>query len=195
MLARLAELRDAPPGTGPDPAFRARLRERLLAEPVGREPEPRRSPVRPVPRTSWLTQLATVGLAAAMMLAAFVTYRSVPGEPLYPLKRAAEDTLVRLSPDPVERGERELVSAKTRAQELDALLRSPDGGPHVGATLKDMDRSTRSGISRLPRSTKIKKFAEDQRNLVEGMLPQLDGPEQVQASGYLDYIDGLVAPR
>jgi hypothetical protein len=146
-----------------------------------------------------LSHLASFGLAAGMMVSAFATYQSVPGDSLYPLKRAAESTLVRLSADDAERGERELDSAKTRAKEVASLLGSADDGPLVGETLKDMEDSTRSGISRLeraePRSPKIKKFARDQKEMVSPMLPQLNGDQQAQAEGYLHYIEGLVAPQ
>ncbi|MEV0582977.1 DUF5667 domain-containing protein [Nonomuraea sp. NPDC050310] len=194
LMAQLAELQHAPLGGGPDATFRAKLREQLMtAGPAPAEPLAR--PVRPVRRLSWFTQLATVGLTASMMVWAALTYHSLPGDALYPLKRAAEDTLVRLSADPVDRAERELVSAKTRAEELNALLDSPDGGQHVAATLDDMATSTRSGISKLPRSTTVKEFAEDQRDMVEPMLERVAGADQDKVNGYLQYIDGLVAPQ
>jgi hypothetical protein len=150
-----------------------------------------------------LSQLATLSLAAAMMLSAFATYRAVPGDPLYPLKRAAESTLVRLSDDDVERAERELESAKARAEEMAELLgssreSSPGKDALVGKALKDMEESTRSGITRLervrPRSPKIRSFARDQRDMVEPLLERMAGDDQDQATGYLDYIEGLVAP-
>ncbi|MFF0770029.1 DUF5667 domain-containing protein [Nonomuraea wenchangensis] len=218
VLEHLTELRSLPIGGAPEPAFRARLRAELLSRhraeqsphpfpsvssgvPVlssGRHARPRASRRRPR-RRPMLSHLASFGLAAGMMVSAFATYQSVPGDSLYPLKRAAESTLVRLSADDAERGERELDSAKTRAKEVASLLGSADDGPLVGETLKDMEDSTRSGISRLeraePRSPKIKKFARDQKEMVSPMLPQLNGDQQAQAEGYLHYIEGLVAPQ
>ncbi|WP_156325359.1 DUF5667 domain-containing protein [Nonomuraea sp. SBT364] len=222
VLEHLTELSGRPLGGGPDPAFRERLRDELAAARAA-VAAPARSPHRAGSRSgnrarggnraanrpshrrtrarrrSPASALVSFGLVTAMMLSAVVTYQSVPGDALYPLKRAAESTLVRLSTDDVVRGERELVSAKTRAEEVAQLLGSSEGGPLVGKTLKDMERSTRAGISRLrraePRSPKIDKFAEDQRNMVGPMLERLDGPQQDQAVGYLDYIEGLVAPR
>ncbi|MEU6793865.1 DUF5667 domain-containing protein [Nonomuraea wenchangensis] len=218
VLEHLTELRSLPIGGAPEPAFRARLRAELLSRhlaeqpphsfpslssgmPVltpGRHARPRASRRRPR-RRPMLSHLASFGLAAGMMVSAFATYQSVPGDSLYPLKRAAESTLVRLSADDAERGERELDSAKTRAKEVASLLGSADDGPLVSETLKDMEDSTRSGISRLeraePRSPKIKKFARDQKEMVSPMLPQLNGDQQAQAEGYLHYIEGLVAPQ
>ncbi|MFI7132908.1 DUF5667 domain-containing protein [Nonomuraea sp. NPDC050153] len=202
VLEHLAELRSLPLGGMPEPAFRQRLRAELLSGALSSplDPPEQREPAhrRPARRRPLLSQLATLGLAAAMMISAFATYQSVPGDSLYPLKRAAESTLVRLSSDDAERGERELASAKTRAREVASLLGSSDGGPLVGRTLKDMEESTRSGISRLeraePRSPKIKTFARDQKKVVGPILKQLDDTQLAQAEGYLDYIEGLVAP-
>lgn len=202
VIEHLSELRGLP-GGGPEPAFRERLREdlvsgRLLLASPQEEPAPRRArpPVRR--RRPLLSQLATFGLAAAMMFSAFATYQSVPGDTLYPLKRAAESTLVHLSADDAERGERELATAETRAKEVATLLGSSTDSPLVGETLKDMEDSTRSGIDRLtrtePRSSKIKKFAQKQRDVVEPMLDHLTEAQKGQAAGYLDYIEGLVAP-
>ncbi|NUT09215.1 MAG: hypothetical protein HOQ38_01985 [Nonomuraea sp.] len=202
VIEHLSELRRLRLGGDPDPAFRERLREdlvsgRLLLDAPAEEHAPRhaRPPVR---RRPLLSQLATFGLAAAMMVSAFATYQSVPGDTLYPLKRAAESTLVHLSPGDAERGERELASAETRAKEVATLLGSSTDSPLVGETLKDMEDSTRSGIDRLkrtePRSTKIKKFAQKQRDVVEPMLDHLTEAQKGQAAGYLDYIEGLVAP-
>lgn len=204
VLGHLTELRRLPLGGGPAAAFRERLRAELLsAHPALLSADPvrpaRRSRRRPARRLSWLSQVATFGLTAAMMLSAFATYQALPGDTLYPLKRAAESTLVRLSTDDVQRAERELISAKTRASEVDRLLGSSGDGPLVTKTLTEMEESTRSGISRLeraePRSPKINRFARDQKNMVEPMLERMDGDQQDKATGYLDYIDGLVAPR
>ncbi|MEU8250919.1 DUF5667 domain-containing protein [Nonomuraea sp. NPDC048916] len=201
VLDQLTELRRLPLGGRPAAAFRDRLRRELLSGPPAPEPAPRparRGHRRPPRRISWFSQVSTLGLAAAMMLSAFATYQAVPGDTLYPLKRAAESTLVRLSNDDVERAERELDSAKNRAAEVAQLLGSTGDGPLVTKTLQDMEDSTRSGISRLeraePRSPKIDSFAKDQRDMVEPMLEQLNEVHQDQATGYLDYIEGLVAP-
>ncbi|MEV4370002.1 DUF5667 domain-containing protein [Nonomuraea sp. NPDC049637] len=204
VIERLTELHGPSQGGGPGAAFRERLREDLVS---GRllltAPDEERAPGPAVPavrrrRRPLLSQVATLGLAGAMMVASFATYQAVPGDTLYPLKRAAESTLVHLSTDDAQRGERELASAETRAKEVASLLGSSTDSPLVGQTLKDMEDSTRSGISRLtrtqPRSSKIKKFAQKQRETVEPMLDHLNEAQKGQAAGYLDYIEGLVAP-
>lgn len=204
VTVQLDELRRLPLGGGPDGDFREHLRHRLTSAIA--EPEERAAPARtarharrhPTARVSWASQLATFALAAGMMLAAFLTYQSVPGDTLYPLKRAAESTLVRLSKDDVERAERELVSAKERASEVAALLGSSGDHTLVAATLSDMEKQTRSAISRLqrvePRSPKLNSFAQSQRDAVKPMLDQLVGPQADQANTYLLYIEGLAMP-
>ncbi|MEV0381877.1 DUF5667 domain-containing protein [Nonomuraea sp. NPDC050643] len=198
VLEQLTELQSLPLGGTPEQAFKDRLRAELLSGALVEEPEP--TPSRRVHRRRpLLSQLAAVGLAGAMMVSSFATYQAVPGDSLYPLKRAAETTLVRLSTDDAERGRRELDSAKARAKEVASLLGSSIDGPLIDRTLKDMEESTRAGISRLertePRSPKIKKFAKDQKEAVKPMLQQLDEAQLAQAEGYLDYIEGLVEPK
>ncbi|WP_188188609.1 DUF5667 domain-containing protein [Nonomuraea sp. SYSU D8015] len=206
VLEHLTELRRLPIGGAPEPAFRARLRAELLSGALAEAAEepaspaaPRHARRRPARRRPLLSHLATFGLAGAMMVAAFATYQSVPGDSLYPLKRAAESTLVRLSADDAARGERELNSAKTRAKEVASLLGSSDDGPLVSKTLTEMEASTRSGIRRLeraePRSPKIKKFARDQKKVVQPIVPRLDQEQQAKAESYLSYIAGLAAPQ
>ncbi|MEV0830710.1 DUF5667 domain-containing protein [Nonomuraea rubra] len=201
VLEQLTELRELPLGGAPGVAFKERLRAELVSGALEPEPEPAVSPGRRrrPRRRPLLSQLAAVGLSGALMVSSFATYQAVPGDSLYPLKRAAETTLVHLSSDDAERGERELDSAKTRAREVASLLGSSADGPLVKKTLKDMEESTRAGISRLeraePRSPKIKKFAREQEEAVKPMLQELDEDQLAQAEGYLDYIEGLVAPE
>ncbi|SEG74533.1 hypothetical protein SAMN05444920_104179 [Nonomuraea solani] len=205
VLVHLTELHELPLGGGPEAAFKERLRAELLSGRLTLEPEAPEVPEAPAKgrrrarRRPLLSQLAAMGLAAAMTVSSFATYQAMPGDSLYPLKRAAESTLVRLSTDDAERGRRELDSAKTRAEEVASLLGSSVEGPLLDKTLKDMEESTRAGISRLertePRSPKIKNFARDQKEAVKPMLTQLGEAQLAQAEGYLDYIEGLAEPE
>lgn len=192
LLGQLNDLgENLPLGGGPDPAFRARLRETLMSETLAATPPRReRRPLR------WLSPLLAAGLATAMVLTVLVTYRAVPGDMLYPLKRAAEGAITELNPDKAGSA---LDAAGERAEELGALLDAGGGGPHVGATLQEMEESTRSAIERMDRAvprdqSKINKFVEEQHEKVDPMLEQLNDVDQQQANGYLDYIDGLRLP-
>ncbi|MFF0310849.1 DUF5667 domain-containing protein [Streptosporangium sp. NPDC004379] len=216
----------------PRPEFRAGLRERLTnavrEDPAGTDPaqedlagadEPA-APVVPAPRARHrrrgrrgvrvrrprpgrLYRLVSAGLVTAMLAAALVTYRSMPGETLYPLKRAAESTLFHLSADEAERADRSFGYAETRAHEVEELLGSSRREKRlIRQTLKDMEDTTRSAVSSLTRvrrrdsreSRQLKRFVQKQRNQIEGMLPRLDVEEQRRANGYLHYIIQLAPP-
>ncbi|GII93609.1 hypothetical protein Ssi02_38400 [Sinosporangium siamense] len=192
-------------GGGPSPEFRARLREELDALQADKSTEEADDPA-PAPsrrrRFRLLPQAVTIALTGAVVVTGFATYCSVPGDVLYPVKRAAENTLVNLSTSDVQRGERELSSARTRAEEVATLLGSPEREELVGTTLKDMEDTTRLAIATLSRvkhpgarpHTELQRFAKEQRNMVEPMLPQMDAETQRQANGYLNLIDGLTSP-
>ncbi|MGV9302262.1 MULTISPECIES: DUF5667 domain-containing protein [unclassified Nonomuraea] len=198
LLGQLTDLgANLPLGGGPDPAFRARLRETLLSETLAPGPATAAPPARRRGSLRWLSPVLAAGLATAMTLSTIVTYRAVPGDMLYPLKRAAEGAVMELNPDKAGGA---LDAASERAEELAALLDAGGGGPHVGATLQEMEESTRSAIERMDRAvprdqSKIDDFVAEQHEKVDPMLEQLNDVDQQQANDYLDYIDGLRLPN
>ncbi|MFC6079584.1 DUF5667 domain-containing protein [Sphaerisporangium aureirubrum] len=188
-------------GDEPSPDFRARLRGELLAahgtegDPVP-EPSRRRPPLLLRLRPAFLV----VSVTGLMILTGVQTYASVPGDRLYPIKRAAEATLLSLTPDDVERAQRELTAAHSRAAEAAALLGYPDDTRSrlIGPTLDEMAITTRSALSALQHVKRrdkhtptLKRFTEEQRDLVAPMIPQLGGDDRMKASAYLDMIDDL----
>ncbi|MEO3811274.1 DUF5667 domain-containing protein [Sphaerisporangium sp. B11E5] len=188
----------------PSPDFRARLRGQLLAA-HGTRADPGPEPaVRKRRRPPLLVRLRPAVLIVAvtclMILTGTQTYDSVPGDRLYPIKRAAEATLLSLTPDDVERAQRELTAAHSRAAEAAALLGYPgdDRERFIGPTLDEMASTTRSALSALrhvkrrgKHTPAIKRFTEQQRDLVAPMIPQLGGDDRMKASAYLDMIDDL----
>ncbi|MBB5625515.1 DUF5667 domain-containing protein [Sphaerisporangium krabiense] len=199
LVRRLNEI-GADAGHGPGAGFRERLRDELLAahaEPAA-EPEP------PAPRRPALTRLRPAVLVAALaVLLVFTgmqTYASVPGDRLYAIKRAAEATLLTLTTDDTERAQRELTVAHSRATEAAALLGYPGSGREklIGRTLDEMTTTTRSALTALghvkrhgKQTPALKKFTEQQRDVVAPMIPQLGGDDRMKASAYLDMIDDL----
>ncbi|GGL36387.1 DUF5667 domain-containing protein [Planomonospora parontospora] len=198
-------------GASPRPEFRAELRDRLVHASPGRDPLPEPVPVqrtRRAPRVRLLPQLLSAALAVGMVTTGLTTYGSVPGDTLYPLKRAAENTLLRLSSDDAERADRGLQSASTRADEVEALLGSTARGEGnlVGQTLQAMEDTTRSAVTSLTRVRRrdaedaeeatgdLERFVRKQRDQIEGMLPKMDEEDQRRANGYLNYIEGLAPP-
>ncbi|WP_326646787.1 DUF5667 domain-containing protein [Streptosporangium sp. NBC_01755] len=190
----------------PHPEFHARLREQLTQGPPGedlseRPPTgPRHSRRRP--GTGLFTQLLSVALVASMVTSGVWTYRSMPGDTFYPLKRAAERTLFHLSTDDAERAERSFGYAETRAREVEKLL----GGEReymIGETLQAMEDTTRSAVTSLKQvrrrdassARELKRFVQKQRTQISGMLPKMDAEDQRKAHVYLNYIDGLAPPE
>ncbi|GAA4589572.1 hypothetical protein GCM10023194_44160 [Planotetraspora phitsanulokensis] len=199
--ARLAELSVFL--SGPSPEFRASLREELLRTHVeervpASEPPAERPRVR---RRSLFTRVRP-GLVFGVLLIAMYgtgirTYHSVPGEPLYPLKRAAESTLLSMASDE-ERAHREMGAARLRAAETASLAgySTPDPGRDelIKRTLEDMESKTRAALGLVKRhgeatSTEAQRFAREQRDAVESLIPKLDGANRKKARKYLKYID------
>ncbi|MEV5412430.1 DUF5667 domain-containing protein [Thermopolyspora sp. NPDC052614] len=214
IIARLADI-GSRLGAQPRQEFRARLRESLLSahesgrQAAGRHARPAaRAAVPPPPpiRTSLLVRLRpavlVLTLVAVTLLTSWGTHRAVPGDMLYPLKRGAESALVKLSIDATSRAERELATARNRAAEAAKLAEDPKAKKLLDATIDDMASSTRSALSTLtrvkPRNTgnsrKIRRFATEQRNVVEPILPSLKGSSREKANAYLHLIQRYEAP-
>ncbi|GIH22445.1 hypothetical protein Aph01nite_07550 [Acrocarpospora phusangensis] len=193
-------------GTGPRAEFRARLRDELLKthenERVTAEQPPHDRPaISTVSR--WVLIRPWAGLGAmivATLSTAMVTYTTVPGDLLYPLKRAAESTLLTFTTDDADLADRQMTAAKARAGEAAALLQAatPDRQELLKETLQDMDSTTRAALNRVkPRTrvdakeqAKVRKFAREQRNRIEPMLPKMDQENRERANEYLVFIDG-----
>jgi hypothetical protein len=202
-------------GGHPGQEFSGRLRDNLLIAYQGERAAPKHAApsqqvaveAPPPIRIPLLVRLRPAGLVVVMALTMFSAswgiYRSVPGDTLYPLKRASESALLHLSVDDAARARRELGTARTRASEAAALAGVP--GPQrdelLRETLDDMDSTTRSAITTLnrvkrrekPSSGVLKRFAKEQRNVVEPLLPNLDGDSREKANAYLHLIKGFEA--
>ncbi|WP_214103347.1 DUF5667 domain-containing protein [Acrocarpospora catenulata] len=204
VLARLGGLGHRL-GSGPRAEFRARLRDELLrtheAERVRATPPPHDRPeIKPVPLWIRLRPWAALGaMIVTTVVTAIITYSTVPGDLLYPLKRAAESTLLTLSTDDADRLDRQMTAARARASEAAALLQAatPDRKELLQQTLQDMDKTTRAALNRVkPRAKadpKVRIFAREQRNKIEPMLPKMDEENRERANKYLTYIEGYTA--
>jgi len=193
--------------TGPRPEFNARLREQLTRPPqeedaVERRPAgPRHSRRRS--RAGLFPQLLSTALVVMMVASVMGTYRSMPGDTFYPLKRAAENTLFHLSSDDAERADRSFGYAETRAREVEELLGSGEGEKVIGETLQAMEDTTRSAVTSLrqirrrdsTRAGELKRFVQKQRTQITGMIPKMGVENQRKAHVYLNYIEGLAPPE
>jgi hypothetical protein len=131
----------------PAPAFRARLQTELQREVAGRARGSGRGgtwwPVRPV-LVARLGAVA-VGLALALGSAVVASADSLPGNPLYPLKRAAEGTRIALASSPAHRAALYLDAARTRLWEVGQLV---DRGitPSAGL-IEDLIEAQRAAVA------------------------------------------------
>lgn len=116
---------------GPAPEFRDTLRQRLLAvATVAPAPVPAPTPLERA-RTwveGWRVQKAMATAAASMAGVVALTgvsvgaSRSVPGDPLYGLKRSTEGVQLSLARNDVNRGKRYLQHAETRLREVAQIV-------------------------------------------------------------------------
>ena len=166
LLAVVDDLRAAPEVV-PRPAFTAALRERLMLEadtvlvdqPARARAEEARLvlPTRPRARDRRLATLlggaALIGATTSMAVAA---QTALPGDSLYPVKRAIEDARTGLANDDADRGARLLAHAGGRLDEVDELSRtsSPLRSAAVADTLVTFDEQATEAAARPPRGVR-----------------------------------------
>jgi len=224
LLAVADAIQELPTIPGPRPEFRAALRQRVVAvatvQGVGVE-----SPVSRVRQagSTWKVQRRLTALAAGAAVVTGVagvgvgSSRSLPGQPLYGVKRAAEAAQLAATVGTEARGKRHLEFARTRLAEVRALAGTSSSiGPIAGLnaaagaapqtahatliqqTLHQMDVETRSGANDLFavfRSTgsrepleALNQFSRDQYASLRELLPALPPPARPAATGSLSLL-------
>ncbi|MBV9487431.1 MAG: hypothetical protein JO246_15475 [Frankiaceae bacterium] len=140
----------------PDPAFRAALRQRLVAVAtvqasdgtLARSPEARGASAalswRVQKRIAALASVATLGTSLAGVGVAAA--KSLPGDPFYGVKRASEDVQLWVTHGDAAKGRKHLEFARTRLAEAEQL--DPKSS-HLASTLAAMDAETRAGSAEL----------------------------------------------
>ena len=176
MLAVAEALRAVPVADGPRPEFRTALRQRLVAVATVQGVGAVETPMQRAREasSSWKVQRRLTALAAGAAVVTGVTgvslgaSRSLPGDPFYGVKRAAEGAQLATTVGTEARGKRHLQFARTRLGEVSALsghssALAPSYGDHLLAaaadpsgseklivdTLADMDAETRAGANDL----------------------------------------------
>ena len=157
LLAVAEALRAVPVVDGPRPEFRAALRQRLVAvatvQGVGTTAQTPMQRAREAGGT-WKFQrrLSAIAAGAAVVTSvsgvSLAASRSLPGDPLYGVKQAAESAQLATTIGTEARGKRHLQFARTRLAEISDLA---DGG-HASLivdTLRSMDVETRAGANDL----------------------------------------------
>src|SRR3954449_3987551 len=222
MLAVAEALRAVPTAEGPRPEFRTALRQRLVAvatvQGVGATEKPLQRAR--AAGSSWKVQRRLTALAAGAAVVTGVTgvglgaSRSLPGQPFYGVKRAAEGVQLATTVGTEARGKRHLEFARTRLSEVKALSGTssalgPISGAHLLAapahsaehsklildTLHAMDVETRAGANDLfaafrdSGSTEplraLNNFSQRQYSQLQNLLGQLPVNAQPSARSSL----------
>ena len=188
LLQLVRELQETPP-VEPRPEFVTSLRERLLIEAqtvlVTREAErlllPERRPARDRRIAAAVGGFALVGVTTSVALAA---QSALPGDVLYPIKRAIENVETSVRTDDAARGQSLLANAAGRLDEVAALSRGGDtvSALAIASTLDDFAQQASEASEVL-----LNDFAEtgDQDSITElqdftsTSLDQLTGLEPV----------------
>jgi hypothetical protein len=217
LLAVTAALRHVAVVPTPRPEFRAQLRQRLVAVAAVQVPETEASPVikmREATRT-WRVQRRMMAAAAGAAVVTAVAgvgvgaSRSLPGQPFYGVKKAAEGAQLATTFGTEARGKRHLEFARTRLAEVEALAAGrstamgaqrvlatrfvADSGSSslILSTLRSMDAETRDGANDLFATfgatgsaeplRALAKFTTNQYDELHTLLPELPASVQDRA--------------
>jgi hypothetical protein len=137
---------------GPDEAFRAALRQRLVAVAAVQAAAPVAEAATAAARVSYRVQRRIAAVASGVALATSVAgvgvaaSRSLPGDPFYGVKRATEGVQLWLAQGDAAKGKRHLEFARARLTEAREL---PTDSSHISSTLAAMDDQTTAGAADL----------------------------------------------
>ncbi len=186
-----------------DPAYRRRLRQRLLAvahtQGIGTNVEDAQDYEPTVAPRRRIKLAVAVGATAGVLALSGVSTASgdaIPGDALYPVKRQTERAQLALAGSDVNRGQLYLGFARTRLTEAKAVAGSPES---LDSALDDMDADTRSGVRLLSGSAVDRRDAElldtvdtfvtEQRRTVVDLVTRLEGGSRTRALGSLELLD------
>ena len=184
------------------PEFVADLRERLLTAaateltpaPTARERDVERLTVKPT-RTRRERRVAlalgTVAVLGATTTMAYASQSAIPGDTLYPLKRAIENTQAGFSRGDEGKGEAMLGNASARLTELDELTQQQDPDAHLvtqtldtfTAQATDASHHLLSDYEQNGHATSIQQlhqFTQDSIDQLSGLAPAV--PHAAQAA-------------
>lgn len=145
----------------PRAEFVADLRTRLMAAadtllvPADAPAQPRLAPVLTLPDTRRRGHRHLGAAAAAIVFVggtagvAAAAEGSLPGDPLYPIKRSIESAMVSLNSSDAAKGRDLIAQASTRLDEIDAMLGNGASTTQVKHTLASFERSASSGADLL----------------------------------------------
>ena len=212
LLEIVETLREAPPITA-RPEFVAELREQLLdeariaartskgADAAARLTLTRSTPARRRERrlAAAIGGLAIVGATTGMAVA---SQSALPGDPLYPLKRAIENAQTGVQVDEDAKGKTLLDNAAGRLEEVEQLSRESDDSEAISETLQTFtdqaDEASElllSDYAKNGRETSVeelREFTADSMTTLtalEGLVPEDSRASLIKAAQTLEQID------
>lgn len=130
QMVETASMGAAAKGKAGTAAWPSALRDKIASLPRG---------LLRAPGSKWRIATPIAGAVAALLLLIGMGFAasggSLPGSPLYPLKRAAESVAVNLTTDPVSRAAVHLAQAEDRLAELESLIMSGELTAEEAASL------------------------------------------------------------
>lgn len=216
LLELVGAMRAVPPVQA-RPEFTADLRERLMAEAatalvpadVSRLKLPDRRPTRERRLAAVVGGIVVVGATTSVAVA---SQSALPGDSLYPVKRAIERVHTGLSVGEGSQGNTVLASASTRLDEVDEMTRRGDTGAVEEARIaRALDTFTEQAIEasdllvsdyensgNAASIERLRDFAAsslDQLTALEPYIPAEARDELIRAAGVLSTIDAEAAQR
>jgi hypothetical protein len=200
-----------PVDRAPTPAFRAALREQLVAEaaaratamPAQRVPEPQETPRRR-PRLAQAVASVAIASVVAGAGAAVASSRALPGDALYGLKRQIENVQLALAGSDLDRGRELLEQADSRLGEAERLAASQDRSEPgtraaVATALTEMRAATEAGASALTESYQetgdeeplliLDRFVTEQRQRLKDLYDLLDPSLRARVAAFVDELE------
>src|SRR6478735_6617535 len=216
LLELVGAMRSMPPVTA-RPEFVADLRERLMAEAdtamvpadVSKLKLPDRKPTRERRLAAVVGGIAIVGATTSLAVA---SQSALPGDSLYPIKRAIERVHTGISVGEANRGSTVLANASSRLDEVDELTRQGDADAADEARIaRTLDTFTEQAIEasdlllsdyadngNAASIAQLRDFASsslDQLAALEPLVPPEARDELIRAAGVLANIDAEAAQQ
>lgn len=156
LVALGKRLRDIAGSVEPRADFKSSLRTSLLMEaetalvPAPGQPTVPRAQVRAIPRRRMVIATTLVATSLGLGSMASASASALPGEALYPVKRATEQVELTFHRDPADRGAFQLELAERRLEEARALSeRGPEFAELAAESVREFEEAAAAGTADL----------------------------------------------
>ena len=199
LLEVVGAMRSAP-GVSPRPEYAAQLRERLMAEAELVLSDVERKLTLPASKRSRRDRRVAIAAGAIALVGvsssvAFASQGALPGDTLYPIKRALEGASTKLTFDDTEKGSRLLDQASSRLGEVEELARRAQGSDaEFRETLEQFTNQSDEAAELLLRgfSASQPQGVEKLRNFTGSSIEKLSGLQAQLPEQALDSLQDAV---